>query len=65
MALGGDDRDGGVGVGLAELFGCGLAGDAVAENDVAAGAQTFSAPEALGRRHVHWLRHRRNRIRKR
>jgi hypothetical protein len=43
MALGRDDRDRGVSVGLAKLFGCGLAGDAVAEDDVAAGAQSFSA----------------------
>jgi len=43
VALGGDDRDGGVRVGLAKLFGCGLAGNAVAEDDVAAGAQSFSA----------------------
>jgi hypothetical protein len=43
MALGGDDDDRGVRVGLAQVFGAGLAGDAVAEDDVTAGAQSFRA----------------------
>jgi hypothetical protein len=39
-----DDDDRGVGVGLAQVFGAGLAGDAVAQNDVTAGrGQSFSA----------------------
>jgi hypothetical protein len=48
MALGGDDRDRRIRIGFAKLLGSRLARDAVAEDDVAAGAQTFSVPEALG-----------------
>jgi hypothetical protein len=43
MPLGRDDSDRRFAVGLAQVFGARLAGDAVAEDDVAAGAQSFKA----------------------